>query len=274
MALVEKNVQLGKPKQLSSWRKISLGSWRPTGDSSIHAMIEFDAEPSLDLMQQHGGLRFVHIFCKALGVAIARHPQINSLVRWGRVYPRKNVDIFLHVANNFEDGEDLSGVTLRSVDQKSLVEVKQDMGAAVTRVRNGQDKGFARIKKMFQRLPGLLSRLLLNFSAFILYTLNLWSPVLGSPRDCFGSVMLTNIGSFGADSAFAPIAPYTRIPMVVSLGVVKKRPFVLGDELVARHTVRVGFVFDHRICDGVQAQKMFREVQYLMTDGIQELTRD
>lgn len=83
-------------------------------------------------------------------------------------------------------------------------------------------------------------------------------------RDAFGSIMLTYIGSLGVDNAFTPIAPYTRIPMVVSLGTIKKRPWVAGDDIVARKTVKVGIVFDHRVCDGVQMQKLMACLEELM----------
>ncbi len=271
--MIYRNVNLQKAKKLTGWRKMSLGSWRPTGDSSIHTGIELDAEPLLKHLDKINGNRsgedvkvtFLHCFSKALGMAISQNPQINSIVRFGRIYPRIDVDIFFHVVNNFDDGEDLSGFVIRNIDGKGIKDISREFFTTSRNIKKGlHAENDRRVKSLFRLLPGILSRSLLNLFGFILYSLNLWSPLMGSSRDFFGSVMLSYIGSFGADNAFAPIAPYTRIPMVVSLGRVKKRPFVIGDSIVARNTVKVGIVYDHRICDGIHIQKMIDDLTKLV----------
>ncbi len=209
-------------------------------------------------------LRFINYFSKALGLAIAKNPQINSIVRFGKIYPRKNVDIFFHVVNNYKDGEDLSGFVMRSVDKKNLREISSDFYYASKEIKAGKSKNDQEVKSLFKHIPGFISRWVLDSISFLLFTLNLWSPLMRCPRDFFGGIMLTYIGSLGADNAFAPIAPYTRIPMVVSLGAIKKRPWVIGNRVVARNTVKVGIVFDHRICDGVQMQKLISDLVEFM----------
>jgi pyruvate/2-oxoglutarate dehydrogenase complex dihydrolipoamide acyltransferase (E2) component len=259
----KKNVEFNKPRKLTSWRKISLGSWKPKGDSSVYTQMELDVEDALKHIEKLNSqtpdkqfkLQFINYFVKALGVSIAKNPQINAVVRMGKVYPRKNVDIFFHVVNNFKDGEDLSGFVFRQADKQSVWEIAANFYKYSKEIKNGQDKGFENVKKAFKIIPGFLSRTVLNFVGFVLYTLNIWNPMFGA-KDAFGSVMLTYIGSLGVDNGFTPIAPYTRIPMVVSLGTIKKRPIVIGDEVVARKTVKVGLVFDHRLCDGVQMKKL------------------
>ena len=66
--------------------------------------------------------------------------------------------------------------------------------------------------------PAWAMRALLNAISFLMYTLNLDLKFLGLPRDPFGSVMLTSIGSLGLEEAFAPLVPYSRVPIVLALG--------------------------------------------------------
>jgi pyruvate dehydrogenase E2 component (dihydrolipoamide acetyltransferase) len=278
MKMIYRNVNLQKPRKLTGWRKISLGSWRPTGDSSIHTEIELDAEPLTDHLNEinrglpEGELKvtFLNYFSKALGMAIAKNPQINSIVRFGKIYPRSDVDIFFHVVNNYKDGEDLSGFVIRNIDKKDIINISREFFTTSRNIKSGvHEENDKKIKSLFRWLPGFISRGILDLFGFILYSLNLWSPLMGSPRDLFGSVMLTYIGSFGADNAYAPIAPYTRIPMVVSLGAIKKRPYVIDDSIVARNTVKVGIVYDHRICDGIHVQKMINDLtKLILTPGL------
>ncbi len=269
--IFKKNVVLDKARKVSSWRKISIGSWKPRGDSSVYTQLELDAEAALEYIEKLNSqitekqfkIQFINYFVKALGVSIAKHPQINSVIRRGRIFPRKNVDIFFHVVNNFHDGEDLSGFVFRDADKKNIHDIAQTYYRSAKEIKNGEDKKFDTVKSAFNIIPGFLSRTALNISGFILYTLNLWNPALGA-RDAFGGVMLTYIGSLGVDNAFTPIAPYTRIPMVVSVGTIKKRPCVVDDKVVARKSVKVGIVFDHRLCDGVQMQNLLSCLEKLM----------
>jgi pyruvate/2-oxoglutarate dehydrogenase complex dihydrolipoamide acyltransferase (E2) component len=269
--MFKKNVELDKAQNLTSWRKISIGSWKPRGDSAVYTQLELDVEAVLEYIEKLNSetidkpyrIQFINYFTKALGISISENPQINSLIRMGKVYPRKHVDIFFHVVNNYKDGEDLSGFVFRDADKNSLWDIAQTYYKSAKEIKNGQNKEFTSVKKAFKIIPGFLSGAVLNFVGFILYTLNIWHPLLGG-RDAFGGIMLTYIGSLGIDNGFTPIAPYTRIPIVVSVGTIKKRPYVINDQVVARKTVKVGIVFDHRLCDGVQMQKIMLCLEDLM----------
>lgn len=251
--MIEKNVEFLAAKKLSPWRKISFGSWRPTGDSSIYTSLHLPVANVKAYLKENN--IDMHIFLiKMLAHAIAKNPHINGVIRFGKFYPRKNVDIFYHVVSNMKEAEDLSGLVIRKADKRSWRDVGKEFKTKVIAIKKGTDKSYDQIKKSFGLMPGILARPVLDLCAFLLYNLNLWSPLLGSPKDSFGSVMLTNIGSFGADQAYCPIAPYTRIPMVVSAGKVAKRPFVIGDKVEAVETIYLSFTYDHRIMDGVQYQ--------------------
>ena len=94
----------------------------------------------------------------------------------------------------------------------------------------------------------------------LLYQLNIWSPAFKSPKDAFGSIQITNIGSFDIDNAFVPIAPYTNIPMVISLGSIKKRPLVINDKVEAVEIIKACLTVDHRLMEGVHFGKMQKKI--------------
>src|SRR5271168_4867669 len=105
MALFSKNVQLGKALKLSSWRKIAIGSWRDAGDPSVYGILEFDVGPVLkhiEKLRADTGVRITlsHFIGKVLAVTFAKHPEINCILRFGRLYPRRTVDIFFQVASD------------------------------------------------------------------------------------------------------------------------------------------------------------------------------
>lgn len=252
--MFERHIDYHSPRTLSPWRKISLGSWRPTGDSSIYTPLEIPVDDLLPVLEKRQ-ISLSTFVIQALAHAIAQNPEINATVRFGRVYPKKNVDVFFHIIAD-EKGEDLDGFVFRSADQRPLETLEQEFRQAIRERKKLGVSPYSASKELFRFLPGFFSRGILNLLHFVQYQLNLWSPLLKTPKNPFGSIMVTSIASLGAEEAYCPIAPYTGIPMVVALGAVKKRPWVVDDQLVIRKTMKLCFTYDHRLMDGVHFKRL------------------
>lgn len=270
MNFITKNIQGLTKVPTSPWRKISLGTWRISGDSSVYGMMEINVEPALkhleEISQRSGvKLTLTHYVARALALTFRDHPEINSIVRWGRLYRRSNVDIFLHVAMDPE-GEDLSGVVIRNLDQKNLETVGSELNKSVKNLKTHGDPSFNKIKNTIRFVPSFIIRHALDFVGFILYSLNLWSPSLNIAKDPFGSAMVTNIGSLGADFAFTPIPYYSRVPFILSIGAVKNSPWVNPEtnSLEVAKLCKLGVTFDHRVIDGVHAANMSKSFKRYM----------
>src|SRR5688572_1270978 len=121
------NVALHPAEPASGWRRISLGSWRPTGDSSIHAALDLDVEP---LERALPGARLTHVVAAALGRVLNEHPAYNSVVRFGRIHRRRSVDVFFHVLRSRAAQEDLTGVVVRGCERKGLDEIGVELDTA------------------------------------------------------------------------------------------------------------------------------------------------
>ncbi len=266
----KKNIELGPPLRLSAWRKIALGTWRTTADPSVYGVLEFDIEPALNYLEKlrektEVRLTLTHFVGKAVAMAIARYPSINCVLRWGKLYPRKRVDLFFQVASDAE-GRDLSGTTLREVDRKSIIEIAQEMSGRVDSIRTAGDPEFKRVKNTMRWIPGLFMHAVLSLTSFFLYTLNRWSPLLGSPRDAFGSAMITNVGSLGLDLGFAPLLAYSRVPLLIAVGSARETPVVRQGKIEVGRMLKLGITFDHRLMDGVYAGKMAKELERIFKD--------
>jgi pyruvate dehydrogenase E2 component (dihydrolipoamide acetyltransferase) len=270
MSLLSRNVRLGPPLRTSSWRKIAIGTWQSCGDPSVYSAVELEAARALDYIerkQRETGERITltHFVGKAVALVIAQHPEINCLLRFGRLYPRQSVDVFFQVASD-KKGKDLSGTTIRDADKKAIAEFAREMHGQVRVIREQGDPGFKKMKKTMGGVPGWATRYLLNLAGFVMYTLNLWSPLLGSPRDPFGSVMITNIGSLGLDFGFAPLVPYSRIPMLIAVGNVRDQAIVKDGQVRAAPVLRLCVTIDHRLIDGMHASHMSRTLHDVFAD--------
>ena len=275
MAFLSRNVDLGPPLKISSWRKIALGTWRTAGDPSVYGMVDLDVAPALAYIEKaraESGLRITisHFVGKAIAETLRRHPDINCVLRLGRLYGRKSADVFFQVATD-PQGKDLSGMTIRGAEHKSMTDIAREMDERVKAIREKKDKSFSRMKSTMGLVPGFLAGIVLHLSGVLMYTLNIWSPLLGVPRDSFGSVMITNIGSLGLDMAFAPLVPYSRIPLLLALGTMADRPVVQDGQVVVRKMLRICATFDHRVIDGVHAAHMLKSLHKIFANPEAEL---
>lgn len=249
---------------LSSFRKIAIGTWTDARDPSVYGMMEVRMDEALrylEAFRAHTGKRLTvtHLVGKALAAALAQMPDANAILRFGRIYLRKEVSIFFQVAMTDEPtGQiDLSGVTVRRADSKSLAEWVDEFEQAAAKVRAGKDVEKESTRRLLQRLPGLVVRPVLDLVSFILYTLNINPRTFGLPYDAFGSAMVTNIGSLGLEEAYVPLVPYSRVPLLIAMGATKKIPVVgEADRIEVAHVMRLFATFDHRLLDGVHAARM------------------
>lgn len=77
-----------------------------------------------------------------------------------------------------------------------------------------------------------------------------------------GTFTITNLGTTGID-LFTPIINPPQVA-ILGVGMVQRRPVVVGDALAIRPSVYLCLVFDHRALDGVPAANFLQELQQLL----------
>src|SRR5262249_19872176 len=122
MPWLGRHVALGRALPITSWRKVAIGTWRSAGDPSVYVMLELNAEPALAYLEQlrtrtETRLTLSPFVGKVVAETLRRHPEINCVLRFGRLYPRQSVDLFFQVATD-PLGKDLSGTTIRQAETK------------------------------------------------------------------------------------------------------------------------------------------------------------
>lgn len=272
-----RNLEL-KPLPLSTWRKIALGTWKNVGDPSVYGVLELDATKIVErqkrLTQMTGQKppTITAIVGRAVALTLHHHPQINGMIRWGKIYNRSHVTLFLQTAVD-EKGADLSGVVIDRAEHKSLGEIMSELKEKAKAIREQRDPNFKQAKATFKHLPAFLSRWALNIVSFLIYGLNIDMSWAGLPRDPFGSVMITSIGSLGLDEAFAPIVPYSRVPLLLAIGVIRDTPVARNGQLAIAPMFKICATFDHRFVDGIHGAKMAKHVRRLLEtdEGLDEI---
>lgn len=264
--MLRRNVSLGAKIPLSTWRKTAIGTWKVVGDSQIYSILSVDAGPVIDYLAKHPNkkLTLTHVTGKICGLMIEKFPQINCLIRWGSLYPRKDISVFFQVAPD-DHGKELTGIAVKDIHKMQLDEIVDNMRPIIREIKNGNDKSYKKVKRSLAAIPSLLMGPVLRGLGFLLYALNLWTPLLGTPQDSFGSMMVTNIGSLGMQTGWVPLVPWSRVPLILALGKVYEKPVVKNGEIVIQKTIDCCFTLDHRVIDGVVGSKMAKHFEELFT---------
>lgn len=247
-------------RELSSWRKLSLHAWSRPRDPTVYGVLEVDATAALaylDGCRSDSGVHvtLTHLVGKAAALAIRARPEVNAIIRRRRrVYQRESIDVFFQVA--VAGGEDLSGAKVSHADGKSVVDIARELDERAAALREGRDRSVQRTQSMLDRLPRGLRGAAMRTAETLTYDLGLDLRRFGVPYDQFGSVMVTNVGVFGLPLGFAPLVPFARTPLLMTVGAVNDAPVAIDGEVVVRPILPIGVTFDHRLLDGFEAGRL------------------
>ncbi len=250
--------------RMSTRRKMAIASWAPPREGNIYGKLTLDVGEALAYLEhvrQTTGekVTITHLVGKAVGMALAQSPGLNGRVVLGRFVPFETVDLSFLVV--IEGGVDLAKVKVREIDGKSVAEIAAELRAGAERVRGGEDEEFENSKGLMRALPTWLIRPLLYATAFITSGLG-WSMKFAKvSKFPFGSAILTNVGVFGLDEAFAPHTPWARVPVLVLMGAIHDGVVALDGQPTIRPRLTLTATIDHRFMDGAQGAVLARVVR-------------
>ena len=278
------NVELIKPKRIPTFRKIAKGTWKDAKDPTVYGQVYVDmteVDKQLPAYQEKHGVKITpaHIVGRAVCHCMSIRPEINALMRFNKIYFRKHAALFYQVNIPGEGDEkvkkaNLSGAVLHEAEQMTLAGIANALKEKAGKIKTGQDKEMKKNMNMFKLIPWSLTGLYLDFVSWLLYTLNLDLRFLGVPKDPFGSVMITNIGGLGIDMAWAPLVPYSRVPLLLAVGAASDMPVAENGQVVVKRMLPIGVTFDHRLIDGVHAAQMAGEFKKCFAEPEKYLFND
>jgi len=100
--------------------------------------------------------------------------------------------------------------------------------------------------------------LMLHLAAFISYNLGLNLPFAGISANHFGTVLFSNLESFGIHEVYVPLSSFTRNMVSISLCSPTIKVIVENDQIVKRKVANLMFNIDHRYVDGAHGPQIIK----------------
>ena len=235
----------------TGWRKVATSTWGWPSDPQIYGRLEVDAAPVLEAIEVLRDRSGAHVTAttlvtRATALALAENPTVNTRLRFGRFVPRETVDVFVIVS---APGADLSGVKIREADRKGAADIARELERRAADARAGKGE-LDRAKGVMAATPYFLLRPFLRVAAFLTSDLGRNFSRLGMPREAFGGAMVTNVGMFGIQEGWAPLSPVYRVPIIVLVGEITTKPWVVDGEVRSHPVLPLTATIDHRWVDG------------------------
>lgn len=250
------------------FRKFAMAFWDAPRSGEIYGSIQMDVTKARrfqkDVAAKYGVYPSIGMLMgRAVARALTETPQGNAKIIWRQAYVKDTVDVYFQV--DIGDGKDLSGVVVPDTGSKSIVEVAETLRDRANRLRAGEDEQYEKTQKgCIGILPSWVIRPMLKLFLFLEYNLGITPSFLGARPEPFGTVMVTNVSKFGIDVAYAPLVPVSRVGLVVLVGQVEERPWVVDGELCVRPMLTGSATFDHRLLDGNKIGRIVRAVRAYM----------
>lgn len=252
------------PIPFSVWRKIAMATWRPRTDPMIFAGLEIDATNLLRYLDEARAatgahVTPVHLVGRAVAKVLEELPALNGRVVFGEFVPSPTIDVFYAVSlrtdlvgGSASSETDLSGAVVRNADRKTPWEQAVELTEKAQRIRRDEDPMFRQTKALAKRLPGVVLRPIFDTIGFVTEDLQLPIPLLGLEARPFGSVLVTNVGTYGLDAVWAALPTICHTPAGVAVGTIREKAVVVDHEVAVRPVLPIGAMIDHRYIDGYQ----------------------
>eukprot|EP01121_Diplochlamys_sp_Union-15-3_P007842 TRINITY_DN2029_c0_g1_i1.p1 TRINITY_DN2029_c0_g1~~TRINITY_DN2029_c0_g1_i1.p1 ORF type:complete len:250 (-),score=39.56 TRINITY_DN2029_c0_g1_i1:53-802(-) len=210
-------------------------------------------------------LTLTHLCGKACGLAMRKAPNINGRIVFGKFIPHKEISICFLVV--MDDGRNLARVNVKNADSKSLAEIISELEAGANSLRKGNDIEFKKTMDTVKLVPTWLLRPITKITGLLASVIGVDIPPLGVSKFPFGSMVISNVGAFGVEEAYAPFTPFFHVPILMLIGTVKNKAEVNEErQIEVRPMLQLMFTLDHRYIDGAQASGLAKELKKLLED--------
>ncbi|MGE5229144.1 MAG: 2-oxo acid dehydrogenase subunit E2 [Deltaproteobacteria bacterium] len=224
------------------------------GRDTIHLTTDVDVSVPRRLIAEHGArtgehLSFTAYLVGCLARTVREHPEVNSLITFGRLVTLSEVTVSVLVERAVSGELVPEPVAIRAADTRSVAEIS-DL------IRRAQSAGD-------ERLGGLSGATWVRFVPSVLFRamIRMMSRSVRVSRR-YGVVAVTSVGMFADGPVW--LIPLSAATVTLAVGGIARRPVVVNGEIQDREHVSLTVSFDHDIVDGAPAARFVGRLRELV----------
>lgn len=201
-----------------------------------------------------------HIFLKLIAAVMKSQPKEFGKVIWGKFVPLDDVDVSMLV--DIQGGKDLYYTLVKKCDKLSIQEIANSMKGSVEKVKSEKCEKYGHTQILAKLFSSELVKAITSLLSLITYNLSIPIPFLKLGKNPFGSVVMTNIGSFDVKGLNEVYGPLTFARNIVTFCFCREhQKVVINQESLKpeiKNVVNCCIVYDHRYQDGSAVRTMIK----------------
>jgi hypothetical protein len=247
----------GRPARgLPAYRRLMPHLMRGRNEAAVYFEQTVDLSETLPWLERYrrergGRVTVFTLLLWGLARVLHERPRLNRFVAGRRIHDRDGVYISFAAKKRLDDDAPLSTVKRRFEPDEGFDQMVAALSAGVDEARSDRRSSVDRELGLLARLPPLVVEGAVRLVSALDF-FNLAPRALLEHDPMYTSVFVANLGSLEIDAAYHHLYEYGTCPLFVTLGRVKKAPWVTADGAIeVRPQVRLKYTFDERVEDGL-----------------------
>lgn len=250
-------------KYNTPWRLVASTVFGPPKSGKLYGTMDVDITDTEEYIRSERKAKRKITITSVTIAAIAKTlaedtPEINCFIRRGRIIPRDYIDVSTAVL--LRGGEAMSSVIIKDADKKSVLDIAIELREKALNARQGDEDEAMNSKHALAKIPWPFRKWVYQLIRLIIYGFGFKIKSLGISEKSFGSIIVSNVGTLGLTNSFPALMPMAKLPAVLAIGKIEKRPVVIRDNIEIRTILSGSAAFDHRLVDGIQIAKFVKGV--------------
>ena len=188
------------------------------------------------------------------GMTVYNREYLNRFVKNKRIYERYKVNMAFVAKNKFSDNAEEKLIAVDLDPEENAVDFAKKLAIDIWKAKNAEDKDFDKTLNAVASLPTPILSLVFNFVRML--DKHGWTPDFLTKGDLnYATVLLTNLGSIGANSCYHHLNNYGTNSIMIAVGKIREEK--------KKKVVDIQFTFDERIADGFYFVKSIDLAQYI-----------
>ncbi len=263
------------------WRVTSAAIYTTPTDSRVYGTLDIDVTRAKRFLEKKRAagvkITMTHLATVVLARAVAFDvPEMNCFIRRGAVVGRERLDVMVPISVGGDSG--VTAAVIEDAHARTVTSIAEEVRDKAASGRAGVETRAVQNKYLLNRIPWPFRRLVFRFLKWLTVDMGIEIKALGLSAHSFGSFVVSDIGSFGLNTGMTSLMPAAKVPAVIVLGKVERKPVVRRGEIAIRTILPLTGTFDHRIVDGMQIGKLahgikrnFRKPEWLDEIPVEEL---
>lgn len=209
-------------------------------------------------------IKIFHAICTAVARTVYHRPKLNWFISGRLFYERPDITLSFVVKQRFEDTADETLMFMKVEPDMDLDSVSKLILGDVKKVRKEKSNDLDKLMNFVGSLPRPVLELFFGTLRRLEYH-GVMPKALTAGDPNYSTVLLSNLGSIGADSCYHHLSNYGTCSFMITIGKLhKEQKYMYDGTLQTRDVINCTFTLDERLADGFYYAKSLRIMKYLL----------